>query len=457
MFCFLNAQSVLNVIQSPIAVPNPNPAIDVYFSPFILISKNGTGISFTYDATSHLMNYAILPSGASNFGASGQVFTSASDQCSAFIDENNNGALCTSTTSGQIQVRRFALSGNDLIFGPVSILGTSEGSSPIVCSGGGSNLVIGWKTKQLGNYYIGMCSDSNNWNILSPIVATQGYASDFCLVGNGKGEAFLIWNNAVDNNSNHGQYYSQRINVNNQSLDPPMMLPGGIYVSGNYVYQYEGKASMNDNGDVLFSWTDGETNTKSLIRCAALSKDANGWSNLIVLQPNPPQGQTNNYQRTSVCSLNNFSQGSVVWEYRTGPADNQYVNCYVSNINLNGNSISATQALAIPNSLKTPYTYIDSYGNSVITYNGNSQYNITLLPANSSLFLYTTSLGEVTPNAGEPAMVTFTKSTIQYGLSIFEDSTKHNTYASRLALFSSYNALKYMLLKSSNVSYEKGS
>jgi hypothetical protein len=96
----------------------------------------------------------------------------------------------------------------------------------------------------------------------------------------------------------------------------------------------------------------------------------------------------------------------VVWEYRTGPDDTQYLNCYVSNINLNGNSISATQPLAIPNSLKTPYTYIDSYGNSVITYDGNSQYNITLLPANSSLFLYTTSLGQVIPNAGEPAMVT---------------------------------------------------
>lgn len=40
-----------------------------------------------------------------------------------------------------------------------------------------------------------------------------------------------------------------------------MMLPGGMYVNGHYVYQYEGTASMNDNGDVLFSWTDGESGT----------------------------------------------------------------------------------------------------------------------------------------------------------------------------------------------------
>ena len=223
MLCFLNAQSVLNVIESPIAVPNPNPGND-YFDPLILISKNGTGISFTYDATSHVINYAILPNGSSSFGPSGQAFTSANEKCSAFIDENNNGALCTSTASGQIQVRRFSLSGQNLTFGPVSILGSSGGSSPIVCSGGGSNLVMGWKTKVLGKYYIGLCSDSNNWNILSPIVATQGYASDFCLVGNGKGASLFIWNNATDNDTNHGQYYSQRINVNNQSLDTPLLL-----------------------------------------------------------------------------------------------------------------------------------------------------------------------------------------------------------------------------------------
>ncbi len=156
-----------------------------------------------------------------------------------------------------------------------------------------------------------------------------------------------------------------------------------------------------------------------------------------------------------MCSLNNFLQGSVVWEYRTNA--NTAVNCYASTINLSGNSISATQPLAIPNSLQTPYTFIDSYGNSVITYNGNSSYYITLLPGNSTLFLYTTSLGQVAPKAGEAAMVTFTKSTIQYGLGIFEDNTKQNTYAGRLALFSTYNALKYMLFKSSNVSFEKGS
>lgn len=454
----VSASSTLNIIKTPIQVPTPNPGNDFY-DPAIVISKNGTSIAFTYDSTSHEIFCNVLLPNSTQWTASRTIFKDVKERASACIDSDGYGAVCSSTQSNQVIVSRFELFHNEMIFEKPHILDNfgEEAKAPVVCVAGPNKQVLAWKTNS-NKYFVGFSPKigSYQWNILPPITASQGKAEDFCLVGNIFGDSVLIWNNSTTSNNN-GQYFSQRVNVDNETLDLPIEIPGAIQSGSVFVYQYEGYAAINDYGTVLFAWTDGESRTKSLIRACALFKKSNQWTNYIDLQPNPPSGSTN-YQRTSRCSLNNAAEGVVAWEFRDPGNINNPLNVYTSRIKLPENTISSENPLLIPDSYATPFPFINFYGNIVITYsaNGGQNYSVSLLEKTKNTFTSTFSLGNIRPKDGEPAKIRFTSNQIQKGVIIFEDFPAKNTYSSICSLFLNKDGLKSVLKEKETLSFQKG-
>ena len=249
----LCASATFDITNTPLTVYS-TPANNFY-DPEVVISNKDFAVAFLYDATEHAILYSTLPKKSTAWSQAKILITGANGGARACIDGQGFGAVCCPLQDGNVGVIRFEMTSKDIIYGEFhSLPSTGTASAPVVCVCGPNKQVLGWKTNN-GTYYVGFSPKigSFEWNILPSISANQGKAEDFCLVGNPSGDCVLIWNNATS--SNYGQYYSQRVNVNSQSLEGAIELPGAV---PGKLYQYEGFASMSSSGDVLFSWTYGK-------------------------------------------------------------------------------------------------------------------------------------------------------------------------------------------------------
>lgn len=126
--------------------------------------------------------------------------------------------------------------------------------------------------------------------------------------------------------------------------------------------------------------------------------------------------------------MNNAAEGVVAWEYRDPSNINNYLSVYTSRIKLQKNSITSEATLLIPQAYATPFPYINSYGNIVITYSANNDDNY----------------------------IVFTQRSIQKGVIIFEDTTAKNTYSSICRLFLNNDGLKSSFREKDKAFYQKG-